>query len=266
MIREFIHRIVDFSRRFAGLVAVLGLALASVSGYYAATHLSIDTDVDKLLDPNLPWRKREVAFDRAFPQFTNLIAIVVDGATADQAEDAAATLAAKLKATPLLFKSVERPDGNEFFKRNGLMFLSKEEVQAFADQMVQAQPLIGTLAADPSLRGLFDALELAGEGIQRGETVGTELDHPFEVFADTVEASMAGQYHPLSWQSLLTGRKPSALELRRFILVQPVLDYSDLEPGGDASNAIRQAVRDLGLTPERGVRVRLSASDRSSTS
>ena len=80
MIREFIHRIVDFSRRFACLVAVLGLALASVSGYYAATHLSIDTDVDKLLDPSLPWRKREVAFDRAFPQFTNLIAIVVDGA------------------------------------------------------------------------------------------------------------------------------------------------------------------------------------------
>jgi len=258
LISEFIHRIVDFSRRFACLVALIGLVLAGGSGYYAATHLSIDTDVDKLLDPNLPWRQREVAFDRAFPQFTNLIAIVIDGATADQAEDAAAALAAKLKTDPSLFKTVERPDGNEFFKRNGLLFLSKDEVQGFADQMVTAQPLIGTLAQDPSLRGLFDALELAAEGIQRGETSGAELDHPFEVFADTVEASMAGQYHPLSWQSLLTGRKPMARELRRFILVQPVLDYSDLEPGGDASNSIRKAALDLGLTPARGVRARLT--------
>ncbi|HEV3176086.1 MAG TPA: MMPL family transporter, partial [Stellaceae bacterium] len=137
---------------------------------------------------------------------------------------------------------------------------SKEQVQSFADQMVQAQPLIGTLAADPSLRGLFDALDLTAQGIERGEAKGDELAHPFTVFADTVEASLAGKYHPLSWQTLLTGLKPTARELRKFVLVQPVLDYSDLEPGADATDAIRKAARDLGLTPERGVRVRLTGS------
>jgi uncharacterized protein len=258
VILRFIHLLVDFSRRFACLVTLLGVALTAASGYYAGTHLSLDTDVDKLLDPSLPWRKREMAYDRAFPQFNNLIAIVIDGATPDQAEDAAGALAVKLKANALLFKSVDRPDGSEFFRRNGMLFLSQEEVQGFADQMVQAQPLIGTLAADPSLRGLFDALDLTAQGIERGEAKGDELDHPFMVFADAVEASLAGKYHPLSWQSLLTGRKPSTRELRKFVLVQPVLDYSDLEPGGDATDAIRQAARDLGLTPERGVRVRLT--------
>ncbi len=78
------------------------------------------------------------------------------------------------------------------------------------------------------------------------------------MFADTVEASLAGQYHPLSWQTLLTGRKPTTRELRKFVLVQPVLDYTDLEPGQDATDAIRKAVSDLGLTPARGVRVRLT--------
>jgi hopanoid biosynthesis associated RND transporter like protein HpnN len=260
LILNFIHLLVDLSRRFACLVTLLGLALTAVSGYYASTHLSLDTDIDKLLDPNLPWRKRAMAYDKAFPQFSNLIAVVIDGATPDQAEDAAAALAAKLKPDSELFTSVERPDGSEFFRKNGMLFLSKEQVQSFADQMVQAQPLIGTLAADPSLRGLFDALDLTAQGIERGEAKGDELAHPFTVFADTVEASLAGKYHPLSWQTLLTGLKPTARELRKFVLVQPVLDYSDLEPGADATDAIRKAARDLGLTPERGVRVRLTGS------
>ncbi len=153
MILNFIHLLVDFSRRFACLVALLGIALTTVSAYYASTHLSLDTDIDKLLDPNLPWRKREMAYDKEFPQFSNLILIVIDGATPDQAEDAAAALAEKLKPDTDLFKSVVRPDGSEFFRKNGMLFLSKEEVQSFADQMVQAQPLIGTLAADPESQG-----------------------------------------------------------------------------------------------------------------
>ena len=260
MILNFIHLLVDLSRRFACLVTLLGVALTAVSGYYASTHLSLDTDIDKLLDQNLPWRKREMAYDKDFPQFSNLIAIVIDGATPDQAEDAAAALAERLKKNPNLFKSVKRPDGSDFFRKNGMLFLSKAEVQSFADQMVQAQPLIGTLAADPSLRGLFDTLALTAQGIERGEAKGDELDHPFMVFADTVEASLAGKYHPLSWQSLLTGRKPSTRELRKFVLAQPVLDYTDLEPGSDASNAIRRNVHELGLTRDRGVRVRLTGS------
>jgi len=49
-------------------------------------------------------------------------------------------------------------------------------------------------------------------------------------------------------------------ELRHTILVQPKLEFSALQPGARASEAIRQAARDLGLTPEKGVRVRLTGS------
>jgi len=60
--RDLIFHIVEFSRRHAVTVALIGLVLTGISGYYAAVHLTIDTDIDKLLDPNLPWRQREVAF------------------------------------------------------------------------------------------------------------------------------------------------------------------------------------------------------------
>jgi len=258
LILALIERLVELSRRRAWLVMAIAIGIATGSALYAAGRVTIDTDVDKLLDQTLPWRQRELAFDREFPQFVNLTVVVIDGATPDQAQDAAEALAAKLKTMPEVAREVSWTEGSEFFRRNGLLLLSKEEVQGFADQMVAAQPMIGALAADPSLRGLFAALTLAGEGVERGETGSADLDRPFAALADTIEASLAGSYRPLSWQTLLTGRAPGTLDLRRFILVQPVLDYDELRPGGRASAAIRQAARDLGLTPERGVRVRLT--------
>src|SRR5262249_45050067 len=49
-------------------------------------------------------------------------------------------------------------------------------------------------------------------------------------------------------------------ELRRFILVQPTLDFSALQPGAQAADAIRAAARDLKLDTPHGVRVRLTGS------
>src|SRR6185312_808804 len=69
-----------------------------------------------------------------------------------------------------------------------------------------------------------------------------------------------GQARPFAWDRLMTGKDPSPQALRRFILVQPVLDYGDLEPGRRASDALRAAARELELTPEHGVRVRLTGS------
>jgi hopanoid biosynthesis associated RND transporter like protein HpnN len=45
---------------------------------------------------------------------------------------------------------------------------------------------------------------------------------------------------------------------RSFIEVKPVLDFNALQPGKDATDAIRQAAKDLNLTSEFGARVRLT--------
>ena len=47
--------------------------------------------------------------------------------------------------------------------------------------------------------------------------------------------------------NLLTGAKPEPNELRRFVLTQPVLDYSALEPAKRATDAIHDAARALAL-------------------
>ena len=253
-----ITNLVEFSRRNAALVTVTLLLLAIAGGYYAAGHFSIDTDVDKLINPNLPWRQREKALDTAFPQNVDLLLVVVDAKTPDEAEDGTAALARRLAAEKDLFKTVRRPDGGEFFRKNGLLFLSKQEVQSFADQLISAQPLIGTLAADPTLRGVFDALDLLAQGVLHGDADAKQIDGALSTVAQAAEAALAGRHEPISWQTMISGRKPEALELRRFIFTQPRLDYNDVEPGAAATAAIHEAARQLGLTAENGMRVRVT--------
>jgi hypothetical protein len=55
-------------RRHAWSVIAPAAALAFVFGSYAARHLAIDTDINRLISPDLPWRRQELAFSRAFPQ------------------------------------------------------------------------------------------------------------------------------------------------------------------------------------------------------
>jgi hypothetical protein len=259
-IRESIMRLVAGCRRHAIPVALTCLALTGLFGFYASQRLGIDTDTDKLLSDDLPWRQRETRFDQLFPQNGNSLAVVVDGATTGIAEHATAALTAWMQQHPELYKTVRRPDGGPFFDKNGLLYLKPSELQDLSDQLVQAQPLLGTLAADPSLRGLMGALDLALEGVQRGEANLADLDTPLSAIAEATEAVEQGQARPFAWDRLMTGKDPSPQALRRFILVQPVLDYGDLEPGRKASDALRAAASELGITPEHGARVRLTGS------
>ena len=148
-----------------------------------------------------------LALDRAFPQNDNLLVIVIDGATADLADRAARRLAERLRAEPELFRYVRQPDGGAFFERNGLLFLPVDELQAMSDQLIAAQPLIGSLARDPSLRGLFDTLTLFVE--RRGN--GRSRDRPAQPDPDgdrrrRTRRRWPAAAQPLSWQQLMTGR------------------------------------------------------------
>src|SRR5262245_17708158 len=135
-----IARLVEASRRHAVAIVAAAFLLSLIGAACVATYLKIDTDTNNLVSRELPYKKHEAAFDRAFPQTVDLIAIVIDAEAPGIAEDAAATLAAALSKRTDLFRGVRRPDAGDFFRRNGILFLSPTEVQAFADQIVSVQP------------------------------------------------------------------------------------------------------------------------------
>lgn len=255
-----IGRLVRFSCRWYPAVILLCTLLAAIAFGFTARHIAIDTDSDKLFRADLPFRKNQAALDQAFPQRNDLIAVVIDGATPELAEQAAGSLAERLRARSDLFRSVRRPDAGPFFERNGLLFLSVDEVSKITQQLIKAEPMLGSLAADPSLRGLMNTLARLLDGIAHGDAKLADIDRPLAELADSLAAAAAGTERPFSWQAMISDAKPDNRTLRRFILVQPKLSYGKLEPGGDATAAIRAMARDLGLEPDHGVRVRLTGS------
>ncbi len=251
-------RLVAWSVDHPWITAALGVLLAAVATAFVVTHFSLTSDTNSLISRRLAWRQRESAFDRLFqPEGDQLIA-VVDGATPELAEQAAADLAAKLRGRPDLFHFVSRPDADPYFAREGLLFEDTADVRAAMDQLVKAQPFLGPLAADPTLRGLAGTLSTAVKGVGAGEAKLSDLEAPIGALADTLGALRAGRPAFFSWRTLISGQPATRRDLRRLVLASPVLDYGQLLPGADPTAFIRAAARDAHFDPAHGVRIRLT--------
>src|SRR5262245_64954036 len=105
----------------------------------------------------------------AFPQRIDQIITVIDANTPESADDAAAALVNGLASRPDVIRSVSRPDGGEFFERDGILLLGLDEVQHSTADLIAAQPFLGTLAADPTLRGVFRTLSQSVEVVRVGK-------------------------------------------------------------------------------------------------
>lgn len=240
------------------MVVVVAVAVALGAGFYTSGHFRIDTNSERLVSQNTDWRQREIHFDRLFPQRNNLILVVVDGVTPERAEYGAAALTERLLHHRDLLALVRRPDGGSFFDKNGLLFLPLADVRSTTQELIQAQPFLGVLANDPSLRGILDSLSMMLEGVSRGQATLSDVARPIDAISTSLDDAAHGKRTFLAWRSLVTGAKPRIEEIRRFIIVQPKLDYSALEPGDAATRIIRAEAASLKLVPEEGITVRLT--------
>jgi uncharacterized protein len=258
VLNNLIKNIVSLSTRVPWLL-VIGFTIAATgAGLYTATHFAINTDINKLISSDLDWRQREQSFEKEFPGHVNSTLIVVDAPTPELASAAGSALAQRLSENTKNFKSVADLNANEFLIRNGLLFQSKDNVAQFTNGLKQASPLINALHEDPSLRGLVKTLSLALTGVQYNKIKLDDLTRPLSMAADTIDGIFSGRPAAFSWLALLNDNKFSSNDLRYFIEVQPVLDFSALEPGRASSNAIRQAASDLDLVSRYQARVRLT--------
>src|SRR6202790_3606137 len=154
MLKAKLAALVNICTHNAWVVIVIALLLSVVSGIYAVRNFAINTNVNQLISPDLPWRQRELAFVDAFQGNHEKVLAVVDAATSERASAASKALAQKLAADPKLFPSVRELSENSFFARNGLLFLPADEVASTVGTLAQSQPLVQVLVADPSWRGL----------------------------------------------------------------------------------------------------------------
>jgi hopanoid biosynthesis associated RND transporter like protein HpnN len=254
MLKSLIVGIVDLCTQHPWWLIGPAAVLAAGSGVYAGTHFAIRTDTKMLISADLPWRQREERFLESFPQ--RQILVVIDAPTPELVEQAAAKLAHALATRSELIHSVRQIQGGNFFARNGLLYLPTDEVARVTDGLTRADVLLKTLAADPSLRGILHALSLAITGVQSGALKLDDMTRPMTMAADTAEDVVAGRPASFSWRALAGGKPAEPTDLRRFIEVEPMLDFTALEPGRAATEAIAQTASDLKLGADYQARVR----------
>lgn len=249
---------VERARRFAWPIILGAVLLTAAAGDYTATDLGMNTDSNALLSSDLPYRQNLKDYEKAFPQLQDNLVVVIEANSPDQAEDAANALADRLRHDDAHFEDVFSPSGDPFFRREGLLFLETKELQDLSDRLAQAQPLLGSLVVDRSLRGLFSVLGEAAKGIEIGEVNPNLLVRPLDMIGDTVEARLQGKPALLSWRDLMTGLPERAPDRRQIVAVKPRLDYQSFDPAADAIQTIRAIAASLELDPAHGVNVRIT--------
>ena len=258
MLTRLLVALADFSRRNALAVVLACVVLAVFSTWIAMRGLGISTDTDQMFAKTLPWRQNAIRFNQDFPQFTDLLVAVIDARIPEEADSTAAALAARLSTDHAHFISVRRPDASPYFQKEGLLLLDKKQLSDLMDRTIDAQPFLGQLVADPTARGLFSALSLLGMGVTHGDADLTPYLAPIRGFHQALADALAGHPQPLSWQSLLGGNVADLAGKYRFVLVQPRQNFGALEPGGDATKAMRADIAQLPFVEAGTARVRIT--------
>jgi hopanoid biosynthesis associated RND transporter like protein HpnN len=244
-----------FVQRHPRMIIALTLISTAAVLAYSVAHFEMNVDIAGMISDKLRFRRLEEDFTKAFPNLSDTIVVIFDADNADLAISSRQTLAERLRREKGFFKSVYEPGGGDFFDKEGLLFLNVNELEDFGDSMAAAQPLLALLSQDLSVRGLFSVLE---KTLEQPELRDERTDLLFDGMSDAFDAVTEHRPYTLPWQELMLGKKEASAQRRQFLILRPFLHSADLAAGEMALNAVRKAVKELNLTPDKGVRVRIT--------
>jgi hopanoid biosynthesis associated RND transporter like protein HpnN len=258
IIQRVLAGLVARCQRNALLVVLLAVAAVILSGFVAAHRLSVTTDTALMFPESLPWRAAQIQFNKDFPQNTDLIVGVIDARIPEEADATAAGIQAALSGDHENFVEIRRPDASPYLAKEGLLLLDKPQLQTTLDTIIAAQPFLGELSADPTARGIFNALSLIGTGVERGEgDIGPYLS-ALNGFHQTMAGAIAGRPAPLSWAKLLGGKLADLSGQYKFVLFRIKPQFGALMPGGAATDAIHKAASELEFVKSGDAHIRVT--------
>ena len=110
--RQALVRWTDGVRRLAWLVVAASVFLSAAAAAYLAENIRINTDTGDMLSADLAFRRHSAEMDKAFPQFSDNLIVVIDGDSPDLSDDAARALAFGHQAS-----SPTKKKNREFLRR-----------------------------------------------------------------------------------------------------------------------------------------------------
>ncbi|MGB5276225.1 MAG: MMPL family transporter, partial [Gammaproteobacteria bacterium] len=242
----------DWNAHHARWVVLVFIAAAAGSLYYAMQELGVNTDNSDMLDEALPFRQALQQYKKAFPQHSNNLLLVIDGADAYQA---ASQLTEHLSAQEDRFLSVYWPGSGVFFEQHALHYLPEKKLAELSQQLQQSAPLFSQLQRYPTATGLLQALH----GAITGAEISPSLDRLQDATESSLNAFALGEASALSWQDQLFTAENDVSE-RQLVIVQPELDFSNLFAAGEAIRVIRETAEQLGIDASHGLQLRITGS------
>jgi len=237
--------------RHPRIVLAVALLLAVLSIVYTSMKLEFLTGRDDLMPRHAAFQQDYQAYRAAFGDQEE-IAVVIEGADPALVSRFSDALYARLSQEKRLFLEVLYPGGMPYFRQNGLLFMSLDELKAMRSTLEMAGPVLQDLAAAPSIQTLFSSLTAqiddylkapSPDKLQRLTfTLGT-LDKGF--------AGFDGKKSALSMDSFLTGSSngtPSALEnagRQQVIAIRPLKETDSFVPAEKAIKKIREELNIL---------------------
>ncbi len=259
-ISEALARLAGSSARNARAVIGGYIAFGLVALLIAATQLEINTNTNAMIAQDLPFRQDFKHLNETFPALENNFIAVVEADDPELAREATKSLTISFAGRPDLFKNIYSPGISAFFDEHALLYLPQQQFQSIADRIQSSAQLLHGISREPSLPGLTGLLT----GVAQGDTAN--LPDDFAVFLSAVqsvfEANANGRSAMLDWQTVLGGQNKLGNATvsgsdngRRFVFVQPVLDFSVLEPAEVALSAAKRLASDPEVTRSGKVKV-----------
>ena len=231
------------SLRFPWLILLLFIAVSGISLSYTIDHLGINTNTAEMLSKDLPFQKVRLKLDQAFPQDASAIIVVVESSTPEQTAMVAALVNQRLQTQSDLFESSYIPEDNSFFRQQGFLYLSLDDLETLSNKLIDAQPFIGYLSNHYHFTGMIDIISLALQG--REQQLTMPLDRLLSAIDASIVAVSAGQPHELSWQKLLTDTHVGRDQTRRLIIAKPHLNFKQLMPAEAPMTYLRGLAKEI---------------------
>ena len=139
------------------LTLTLALALAVVSVVYTLTTMAFQTSALGLLPPGQSYVERYKQYAAEFGDLDDLV-IVVKAPTLPEATVYAGRLVRELRASRVPLARVAYRIDPKQFEGRGLLYLSKEKLEAIRDRILDYQDFVEAFAGRPTLDQLVDGV------------------------------------------------------------------------------------------------------------
>lgn len=253
--------IFGFIVRRPRLILAVALLLSIASVVFTKAKLQFLTGRDQLMPANTTFNRNYQSYRAEFGDQEE-IAVVIESGDSSQAGRFGEQLAARLSADPKHFREVFFPFDLPYFRKNGLLLMSTEDLAAFTSNLSLAAPTLKALAASPSVQTLFTTLtgEMDGYVAHPGAADSRQrldsLVFMLGAVGDGIDSFSRGAAGGLSLESVMF-RRPDGSESsfatagrQQVLTVLPVRDETSFMPAAAAISALRGEIAALKKLPE----------------